>query len=436
VENFLLYDFFTADGTVNEDVFAFSNGDHGEHALIVYHNKYAETRGWIRMSVGTPVKSGENKVVVQRSLVEGLNIHPNEGSFVTFRDSISNLEYIRSSRDLAEQGLYLELNAYKYHAFLDFRQVQDDSLGAYRRLYDYLGGRGVPDIEEALRELLLLPVLNPFRQIANPGYFSFLIGAHLSSAQLELPASVLDEATQKMSDLLDGIGYYMQIQPDKAEFLSETRQCVRSMISLPVFDRIYPLIGEKTYPAALKYLVDGLESKSSWLALAGWAFVHNLGKLSSARDFEFLSLSYFDEWQLSKQLAECYRNMEQDEPTITRLIASVRLLIDQQRWYSHFGRLPLRKVLTQWLADAEILRFLGVNRYKDILWFNKEAFEQFSWWMVVMAVLEAASNPQASASEVIEQLLGAFEIAQQLLRAEKVSGYQVGRLLAALPEKA
>ncbi len=47
IEQFLLYDFFTADGGVNEDVFAYSNRMGDERALVVYHNKFADVRGWI-----------------------------------------------------------------------------------------------------------------------------------------------------------------------------------------------------------------------------------------------------------------------------------------------------------------------------------------------------------------------------------------------------
>ena len=43
-----------AEGGVNENVFAYSNGDGGERALVVYNNRYAEARGRIRQSVGSP----------------------------------------------------------------------------------------------------------------------------------------------------------------------------------------------------------------------------------------------------------------------------------------------------------------------------------------------------------------------------------------------
>src|SRR5260370_19205924 len=52
VRDFLLYDFFTDDGQVNGDVFACSNRPRGERALVVFHDRYAGTRGWIRVSCG------------------------------------------------------------------------------------------------------------------------------------------------------------------------------------------------------------------------------------------------------------------------------------------------------------------------------------------------------------------------------------------------
>src|SRR5881409_2160742 len=47
---FRLYDFYTDEGWVNEDVFAYSNRRDGARALIVYHNRYSRTQGWVRLS--------------------------------------------------------------------------------------------------------------------------------------------------------------------------------------------------------------------------------------------------------------------------------------------------------------------------------------------------------------------------------------------------
>ncbi len=43
-----------------------------------------------------------------------------------FRDQVTGLEYIRNNQEMCDQGLYVELDAYTYHVFLDFRQVRDN----------------------------------------------------------------------------------------------------------------------------------------------------------------------------------------------------------------------------------------------------------------------------------------------------------------------
>ncbi|HWQ14231.1 MAG TPA: alpha-amylase family glycosyl hydrolase, partial [Roseiflexaceae bacterium] len=172
VEHFLLYDFYTPEGGVNEDVFAYSNRHGDERALVVYHNRFATARGWVRTSAAFAVKTGQGdeKVLVQRSLAEGLGLRGGHEDYAIFRDHTGGLEYIRNSRELAEMGLYVELEAYKCHVFLDWREVHDVD-GRYRNIAAYLAGRGVPSVEEALRETFLAPVLTPFRTLVNAEMF-------------------------------------------------------------------------------------------------------------------------------------------------------------------------------------------------------------------------------------------------------------------------
>jgi hypothetical protein len=101
--NFLLYDLYTPEGFVNEDVYAYSNGAGLERALIVYHNRYAEARGWIRSSAAFAVKTGDGdeKVLESRTLGEGLVLQDDPSCFVLFREHISGLEYIRNCRACA-----------------------------------------------------------------------------------------------------------------------------------------------------------------------------------------------------------------------------------------------------------------------------------------------------------------------------------------------
>jgi glycosidase len=171
MENFLLYDVFSTDGYVNEDVFAYSNGigsglpqsfgeGYGrERTLMIYHNKYADMRGWIKTSVGFMDKSTGN--IVQKTLSEGLGLRGGEYDYVIFRDVTTGQEYIRASHGLVEQGLYVELGAYKCHAFVDFREVSDDPAGILRwtKVCQTLNGAGVLSINDLLNEMFAPPTV-------------------------------------------------------------------------------------------------------------------------------------------------------------------------------------------------------------------------------------------------------------------------------------
>jgi hypothetical protein len=170
--DFMLYDFFGPDGKVNENVFAYSNRHDEERALILYHNKYAEARGWVRLSVayaaaGTTGGADEARTLVQRTLAEALELGADPDVFWIFRDTAAGLEFIRSASRLYDEGLYVELGAYKGHAFLDWRAVRDDASRRYANLATFLDGRGVPSIEEALRQTFVQPLQQAFGDLVH-----------------------------------------------------------------------------------------------------------------------------------------------------------------------------------------------------------------------------------------------------------------------------
>jgi hypothetical protein len=139
-EHFLLYDFYTSEGHVNEDVFAYSNRFGEERGLVVYHNRYAETSGWIKTSAAfKEMVSGELRQV---SLAEGLGL-PYQG-YAIFKDYVMGLEYIRSCGELWDRGLYVGLSAYQHHAFLDWRIVEGEG---WAEVCQALNGAGVESME-------------------------------------------------------------------------------------------------------------------------------------------------------------------------------------------------------------------------------------------------------------------------------------------------
>jgi glycosidase len=146
VEQFFLYDLFHSDGGVDENVFAYSNIHGDERGLVLYHNRFVDTSGWIKTSAAYLDKATGD--LRQKSLAEGLSL-PFEG-YVIFKDYITHMEYIRSNEELWQKGMYVELGAYRHHAFMDWRFVEDEK---WREIYLALNGAGVESMQAKWEEM-------------------------------------------------------------------------------------------------------------------------------------------------------------------------------------------------------------------------------------------------------------------------------------------
>lgn len=447
VEDFLLYDFFAPEGHVNEDVFAYSNrsgpstsseGTSGEaeRALVVYHNKWAETRGWVRTSVGYAVKTGDDeKKIVQKSLGEGLGLRNDENYFTIFRDHKTGMEFIRSSKDLWDQGLYIELGAFKYHVFLDFREVQDNEWRHYAHLTDYLDGRGVPNIEEALKEILLQPVLQPFKELVNAGSFQWLLDHRLAESDDDLDEGPLDEAEQKLHRLFAEIKQFTGGMGDATAIAREVRQELEAILQLPVLEERLSPDGSPKFQTAVEYLQENLDDDPAmWGTLLAWASVHALGKGVDETGFAGRSRSWIDEWLLGRIVAGALQEMGLDESSSWQAVTIVKLLTTHQQWFeaAPAGE-PNRayQLLQSLLSDDEVQRFLQVNRYQDVLWFNAEAFDHLQWWLLAVAVVDSVADPERPAGQVAGEIAERYGVIQTLQFAEEESDFQVEKLLEA-----
>ncbi|HEX2864545.1 MAG TPA: alpha-amylase family glycosyl hydrolase, partial [Deinococcales bacterium] len=158
-EQFRLFDLETEHGPAG-DVYAYSNRRGQEAGLVVYHNRFGDTSGWLRESAPYATGDGPRR----ERLADALGLNPDAGEFVAFRDQVSGLEFLRETRQLLDQGLFVRLGAYQHHVFLDFHQLRADG-GPFRELHDRLNGAGVPNLARAASELRLRPVLEPYRAL-------------------------------------------------------------------------------------------------------------------------------------------------------------------------------------------------------------------------------------------------------------------------------
>jgi len=419
VRNFLLYDFFAPEGYVNEDVFAYSNCTDDERALVIYHNKFASARGWVRTSVAYSVKTGEGEErrLLQKTLGEGLRLTPDHTYFTIFRDHVTGLEYIRNSGEFFEKGLYVELDAYKYHIFTDFREVRDNQWQQYAQITNYLNGRGAPSVEDVFKEILLQPIRHAFKGLTDANLFRRLIEARVFQADVKPDQTIIEEIEQKMVNLLLEAKKLSGGSEEERPIAREVRQKLEAILRLPTISSRFPWVDAKDV------------TKEKFWTFLGWLFVHALGKVVNQKDFPEVSRSWIDEWRLGKTIASVLGELELDEPASWRSITLIKLLTSHQRW---FGEKRAYQVLESLLKDNEVQEFLQINRYNDMLWFNREAFDDLLWWLMILAAVEISSDLQRPTHQAAKDMEDCNGMIQKLKGAEKKSNYQVERLLEIL----
>jgi hypothetical protein len=446
VKEFLLYDFYALEGFVNEDVFAYSNRAGDKRSLIVYHNKYASAKGWIRRSVAYSVKTGSTgeRSLIQKNLGEGLGLDNDPEHYVIFRDQLTGLEYIRNCAELFEKGLYAELEAYKCHVFLDFRQVVDNEWHQFAQLTEYLNGRGVPNIEEALKEIFLQPVHYPFRELVNAGTFRWIIENRVAAPSFDSQSyqNVLDETEGKSLRLLQEIKQFIQGRGDEAALAAGVRRKLEVILHHPTLAPRFPKLKSPEYTEALEFLASKNEDDLLlWGTLLGWLFTQDLGAIAdgaSPGDPAEVSRSWIDEWLFGKIMVGTFQDLGADEAGAWRAVALIKILVmhavfvlpEAAKEKSEVETVGLAyRLLDTWLRDSEFQRFIGVNRHQDVLWFNKESFENILWWMYTTYVIGICADPALNPDKAVQGVIERYRLIKRIRQAEEISGFQIEKLI-------
>lgn len=393
VENFLMYDFYTPEGTVNEHVLAYSNRFGGEKALVVYHNRYGQTRGWIRTSVGYSVKhSDDSRSIEQKSLGDGLAISGNENNFTVMKEFVSGLEYIIPSNELATKGLELELSGYTCKVFLNIREVNDVN-GDYRRLYNRLGGNGVPSIDEAVTDLALEPIHNAFRELLNPGWTDYL-WRNRGQSSADIENDILSQLHNKLTIIANAAADFTGRQVNYA-FVDEVKAATLKLVTKELAS-----VGDPLTFSFVNYL-QTVQRLGVLLAEDG------LGQNES-------SLELFNRWHLARLFTAAIKSQGASDSQANNLIALSRILIRHQDCFA--SKANAQELLQNLCNDQAVLDRLQVHEFDNILWFNREAADELFNWLEVQAIVNM-DKPK-----VAVDIIAAFR------KAAVASGYQLHNL--------
>lgn len=436
VQNFLLYDFFAPDGHVNENVFAYSNQFHDEKALVIYNNKFENAAGWIRTSVAyrQNVPGADSPRLIQKSLGEGLGLHNESDNYLIFQDHTSGLEFIRSSQEIWQNGLYVELGAYKTHVFLNIREIRDDQWQHYRKLHEFLNGRGVPSIEDALKEMLLQPIQTPFRELVHPAFVQKILSAMRSSPEETAGGEVVAEFEQKALWFFGAVRNFTGGSGDEKELTQIVRRELELFLRIPVLDKKLRCRRAKNALKAAAELKSALlENPAQLAAVPAYILLHRVGQIISSADFAAYSRNSFDEWLLGKPLENCFSGLGISGEKTFQLIQWIKIIIKYQAWWK-LSNTP-HGIFNALFADQEVQAWLKVNRYKEVLWFNREAFDQLLTGFLLTGILDSASQSGKKETAICRDISARYKLIQTFRKVEQQSGYQVEKLLSGLKKK-
>ncbi|HEX6399184.1 MAG TPA: alpha-amylase, partial [Actinomycetota bacterium] len=394
--DFLLYDLVTDGGGVDESVLAYSNGTGPTRSLVIYHTRFGSTAGTIRESAPYARKSASGaKRLIRRSLGDGLGLTDDPAMFATFRDARTGLQYLRSSRELFERGLWLSLDAYQGHVFWEFDEVRDGTAGQWRRLAERLAGTGVPSLEDALVGQQLEPVHAPLRALFEGAPVAAIIG----EAAREEEITALEARTVT---LLGAVAAATGVDGDPVEVAAMIRVAIETAV----------------------VATEGLSGEDR-ACLVGYLVLSRLGAIAPGADVAATSLAWHDELRLGPVVAEGLRSAGLDRDDAEAAAGTTRVLLALPRPSTIRGRGRQRDVrlLERWLTLDPVREALGVHVADGEEWLDRDRLATWLTWAARLDAIETDAPPDTA-------------LADRLLGAADAAGYRVDRLRAALSASA
>jgi len=434
--DFCLYDFYDATGNVNESVFAYSNRAGDERALIFYNNSYYQTSGWIRMgAVAIPQKDGTTR---QDSLCEAMSLHGENRFFTIFREQRSGMWYIRSSKALAEQGLFAALNGYEAQVFLDIQEKEDAANAPsgtwetrWAMLNYSLNGSGVRNLDETLLDIFLGELYAPFREMLTPHFKS-----------LKTPVDAFTAAARKYLDGANGRYLpwngenYPKLDEPAIDPWAEWSSSLENFLSLSDEANYTGKILKRT-AKFLKGLKDEIEERPALALMAlGYNTLALLRSTINGTGAEAAALARH--WQLDRVLRECWQNAGIGGDEAHRAAEIAMAVLARTKKAGKFIVAPTPEMLAVGIIlenyDADDFRkLLGVNRFEDVTWFNKEAFEETLILVSLFLFIEGDHAFYGKLTEKRQKRVDTIAaVVEAFSRAKEASGYRFDELTAAL----
>ena len=390
VENYLLYDFYTSHGHVNENVFAYGNRVNDERSLVFYHNKFDKTSGWIHTSAAYL----DNNQLVQKTLGEGLNIERRSDLFICFRDFITGLEYIRSSEEIWNKGLYIELEAFKYQIFVDFREVQHTAYRPYYDLSVHLNGGGVPSIEAEMDEFIYRPVLNALQECINPGSLKWLTKGAVDK-------EVLKSFDEKFNHLINAVCDFEKLEQPAKEKITNIQNYYITSLKLfstkknavtktPKLTKSVSTEIKKYFPEKENEQLDGLRIILILSFLQGLKIIYNEDKT--------LAETFIESRLYDKRIMQTLTDLGMDGNLANQEKQLLKILTFFEQGLNIDKNNPALPFFEELFNSKSVQSYLQMNEFEGTIYFNKEQFASLLFWLAINHIIQLAMSDKKSVS--------------------------------------
>ena len=428
VDHFAFYDFFTPEGHVDENVFAYSNRHDGERALILYNNAYNTTQGWVNQSTEINYGHQDHTHLVHKSLVDALALKTGDGDFVIYRDYKTGLEYLRRGKQIAREGLFFHLHAYQYHALLDFRELFDTD-GNWAKLESKLKGEGVPDIQRAYREMILSPLLDAMRDTLRGDRLLNLIDAEVVPLKHLKARSDLTNAIEKVLETSGGMGLQQVNRWVILEPILEDLELICQWEALPEQAQMEPALSKKwlTVPPS-----DKTDRLHFFELIAKWALLRHLACVFAEDKTKHETSDWMEDWLIDPLLAESLKESGRD---------GQQALLDSQLLkgmlnYSDLLCLPKvgeRANRLETLFKDQILHdYLGVNEYEGVTYFSKESFERLMRALFFASTIDLVAEGKLKEARLGKKIKKWYANLEKILTTAEKAGYRTKETITAL----
>lgn len=435
--NFRLFDVYSGDGHVYPDVYAYANSHHDERGLVLYNNGYESASGWLHTSAPYVINAQTDREERREQLGSALGLTRSWRHFVIFQEQRSGLWFIRNSGEICERGLFVGLKGYESQVFLNIYEVEDNEYSHYARLTDHLDGAGTPDLNRALKRLLLQPLHDAFGVIANTGVLRTLFNALIDDKQPVDWERMAEQYRGFLGIAAQFCDHTTRIE-DATELFKHTGQALGRLSQLATHapDEVAKLIAS--------HLSAEREDASVFLALALLlpldVFVHGEEELT-ARASGFQALDQAGEWQLVETLRPILAQIHPTGELPEYWESLVHVTLAHHNWWRYVAaETPERAALTAMevlTADSNVEDFLHIHVHNNVTWFNREAFDRFIDWLIVLGAwheitASVAAGKKLSWKKIADETKGMNRLYQEWRDAEEKSGYRIDRFMELL----